>query len=90
MTSTTAVTSSMNTDTKFSPNFDNRQRYNWSVEEITQLFSLPMNDLLFKAQTAHRAHFDPNEVQVSTLLSIKTGALKTVSIVLKAYIMIRA
>lgn len=36
--------------------------------------ALPFNDLLFQAQTVHRAHFDPNEVQVSTLLSIKTGA----------------
>ncbi|MFT5929867.1 MAG: biotin synthase [Oceanospirillaceae bacterium] len=74
MTSTAAVTSFMNTDTKFSPSLDNGQRYNWSVDEITQLFALPMNDLLFRAQTVHRAHFDPNEVQVSTLLSIKTGA----------------
>ena len=74
MTSTAAVTSSMNTDTKFRPSLDNGQRYNWSVDEITQLFTLPMNDLLFRAQTAHRTNFDPNEVQVSTLLSIKTGA----------------
>ncbi|MGB1092943.1 MAG: biotin synthase, partial [Oceanobacter sp.] len=35
---------------------------------------MPFNDLLFKAQTVHRQHFDPNQVQVSTLLSIKTGA----------------
>ena len=38
------------------------------------LFDLSFNDLLFAAQTQHRAYFDPNEVQVSTLLSIKTGA----------------
>ena len=38
------------------------------------LFALPFNDLLFRAQVVHRAHFDPNQVQVSTLLSIKTGA----------------
>jgi biotin synthase len=74
MTSTTAVTSSINTETKFSPHFDNGQRHNWGVDEITQLFALPLNDLLFKAQAIHRDHFDPNEVQVSTLLSIKTGA----------------
>ncbi len=38
------------------------------------LFALPFNDLLFRAQSVHRAHFDPNAVQLSTLLSIKTGA----------------
>lgn len=46
----------------------------WSYEEIQALFDLPFNDLLFRAQTVHRQHFDPNEVQVSTLLSIKTGS----------------
>jgi biotin synthase len=74
MTSTAAQTSTFNTDTKFSPNLGNGQRNNWGVNEITQLFNMPLNDLLFKAQTTHRDHFDPNEVQVSTLLSIKTGA----------------
>ena len=49
-------------------------RHDWSLTEIQALFALPFNDLLFQAQTIHRAHFDPNEVQVSTLLSIKTGA----------------
>lgn len=49
-------------------------RHNWSTEEVQALFDLPFNDLLFKAQTVHRAHFNPNEVQVSTLLSIKTGS----------------
>ena len=44
-----------------------------SVAEIEALFALPFNDLLFQAHTVHRAHFDPNAVQVSTLLSIKTG-----------------
>jgi biotin synthase len=48
-------------------------RYDWSVEEIEALFALPFNDLMFRAQQAHRAHFDANEVQLSTLLSIKTG-----------------
>lgn len=46
----------------------------WSTEEIQALFDLPFNDLLFRAQTVHRENFDPNEVQVSTLLSIKTGS----------------
>ncbi|BCX89318.1 biotin synthase [Methylomarinovum tepidoasis] len=48
-------------------------RHDWSREEILALFDEPFNDLLFQAQTVHRRHFDPNEVQVSTLLSIKTG-----------------
>lgn len=49
-------------------------RHDWSVEEINALFALPFNDLMFKAQSIHRQFFDPNYVQVSTLLSIKTGA----------------
>jgi len=49
-------------------------RNNWSNQEISDLFELPFNDLLFQAQSIHRQHFDPNQVQVSTLLSIKTGA----------------
>ena len=48
-------------------------RYDWSADEIAALFSQPFNDLLFQAQTIHRQHFDPNQVQVSSLLSIKTG-----------------
>ena len=48
-------------------------RYDWSVDEIAELFELPFNDLIFRAQQAHRAHFDANEIQLSTLLSIKTG-----------------
>ncbi len=49
-------------------------RHDWSLSEIEALLDLPFNDLLFQAQTVHRQHFDPNRVQVSTLLSIKTGA----------------
>ncbi len=49
-------------------------RHDWQNHEIEQLFQLPFNDLLFQAQGVHRQHFDPNAVQVSTLLSIKTGA----------------
>lgn len=45
----------------------------WTVEAIEALFQLPFNDLLFQAQTVHRQNFDPNAVQRSTLLSIKTG-----------------
>jgi biotin synthase len=48
-------------------------RHDWQHEEILALFNLPFNDLLFRAQQVHRAHFDANRVQVSTLLSIKTG-----------------
>ncbi len=47
---------------------------NWPLAKIEALFNLPFNDLLFKAQTIHRENFDPNAVQISTLLSIKTGA----------------
>ena len=49
-------------------------RSNWTLEEARALFALPFNDLLFHASRVHRRHFDPNRVQVSTLLSIKTGA----------------
>jgi biotin synthase len=52
----------------------NEIRHDWSRQEVEALFALPFNDLLFQAQTVHRRHFDPNQVQVSTLLSIKTGA----------------
>lgn len=45
----------------------------WSVAEIAALFELPFSDLIHRAQTVHRQHFDPNAVQMSTLLSIKTG-----------------
>ena len=45
----------------------------WSVAQIVELFELPFNDLMHRAQTVHRENFDPNAVQVSTLLSIKTG-----------------
>ncbi len=49
-------------------------RHDWTPVEVQALFEQPFNDLLFQAQTVHRQHFDPNAVQVSTLLSIKTGA----------------
>ena len=49
-------------------------RHDWTRAEALALFALPFNDLLFRAQQVHREHFDPNAVQVSTLLSIKTGA----------------
>lgn len=45
----------------------------WSVADIETLYQLPFSDLMFRAQQVHREHFDPNAVQLSTLLSIKTG-----------------
>ena len=45
----------------------------WSVAEVEALFKLPFSDLMYRAQQVHREHFDPNAVQLSTLLSIKTG-----------------
>ena len=48
-------------------------RHDWNSDEVVRLFNLPFNDLLFAAQSVHRQHFDPNQVQISTLLSIKTG-----------------
>lgn len=49
-------------------------RHDWQLAEVKALYAMPFMDLLFLAQTVHRAHFDPGEVQVSSLLSIKTGA----------------
>lgn len=49
-------------------------RNDWQIDEIKALFELPFNDLLFKAHSIHRETFDPNKVQVSSLLNIKTGA----------------
>ena len=48
-------------------------RHDWTREEVRALFALPFTDLMFQAAAVHRAHFDPAEVQISTLLSIKTG-----------------
>lgn len=49
-------------------------RHDWELQEVQQLYALPFADLIFKAHTTHRQNFDPNKVQISTLLSIKTGA----------------
>jgi biotin synthase len=48
-------------------------RHDWTRAEIRALFALPFPELIFRAQSIHRLHFDPTEVQISTLLSIKTG-----------------
>ena len=52
---------------------DRSVRHDWTREEAQALYDAPFNDLLFKAQTIHRRYFDPNAVQMSRLLSIKTG-----------------
>lgn len=49
-------------------------RHDWQTDEVAKLLGQPLNDLLYLAHTTHRQHFDPNQIQVSTLLSIKTGA----------------
>jgi biotin synthase len=48
-------------------------RHDWTSAEVRELFALPFPELIFRAQSIHRLHFDPTEVQISTLLSIKTG-----------------
>jgi len=54
-------------------NSDQTVRHDWQLEQVESLYALPFADLMFRAQSLHRANFDPNAVQVSTLLSIKTG-----------------
>lgn len=49
-------------------------RHDWQLNEVQALYALPFNDLIFKAQSVHRAYFDANEIQISSLLSIKTGS----------------
>ncbi len=48
-------------------------RHDWTRDEVRALFDLPFPELMFRAQSVHRQNFDPTEVQISTLLSIKTG-----------------
>jgi biotin synthase len=48
-------------------------RHDWTRAEVRALFALPFPELMFRAQSVHRMHFDPRAVQISTLLSIKTG-----------------
>src|ERR1700722_8323135 len=52
---------------------DHTPRHDWTRDQIAQLFALPFPELMHRAMAAHRRHFDPTEVQISTLLSIKTG-----------------
>jgi biotin synthase len=51
----------------------NDERHDWTRAEAEELYNQPFNELLFQAQTVHRRHFDPNRIQLSRLLSIKTG-----------------
>jgi biotin synthase len=55
------------------PTISATPRNDWTLKEVEALFELPFNDLLFHAQSVHRQNFDPNRVQLSTLLNIKTG-----------------
>ena len=48
-------------------------RNDWTLEEIKQIMNQPFNDLIFQAQSVHRMHFNPNEIQTSTLVNIKSG-----------------
>ncbi|MBT2332775.1 biotin synthase BioB [Variovorax paradoxus] len=67
-TSTVSLSSLRSTTSRTGPSPER-----WRVADVEALFALPFMDLLFRAQQVHRAHFDANEVQLSTLLSIKTG-----------------
>lgn len=55
------------------PEDDGSLRYDWSEAEIIDLFATPFSDIIYRAQSVHRDNFDPNRVQLSELLSIKTG-----------------
>ena len=59
--------------TAATPQSLSESRHLWTVEEILALYDLPLMDLIWKAQTVHRKHFDANAIQRSTLLSVKTG-----------------
>ena len=49
------------------------QKNNWTLEELKARYNLPFNDLLWEAHQVHRKYHDPNKVQISTLMSVKTG-----------------
>ena len=51
----------------------NKKLNKWSLKDIEKLYHMPFNDLIYQAQTVHRQNHDPNKIQVSTLMSIKTG-----------------
>ncbi len=62
-----------NAESRSLPDHSPPIRHDWTQDEVLAILNLPFADLMYRAQTAHRSYFDPNEVQVSTLLSIKTG-----------------
>mgnify|MGYP000885784755 CR=1 FL=1 len=63
----------MHATTSIAPELNNHLRHDWTLKEVRLLFELPFNELLFRAQGTHRSNFNPNEVQLSTLLNIKSG-----------------
>jgi biotin synthase len=73
MSLTTTLQSSLAFDRAQRPPVAGETANKWAVAQVQALFELPFMDLLYRAQTVHRENFDPNAVQLSTLLSIKTG-----------------
>ncbi|MEQ8231569.1 MAG: biotin synthase, partial [Gammaproteobacteria bacterium] len=73
MHATTAEATSATIAPATAPDRADDLRHDWRAEEVEALLTQPFNDLLFRAHAVHRAHFDPNAVQLSTLLNIKTG-----------------
>ena len=69
-----AVTTEIDVKEIINSDYDPELKHDWQVEEVEKLFALPFNDLVFKAAEVHRKYHDPNKVQISTLLSIKTGS----------------
>lgn len=68
------TTKEINVNEMMNSNYDPELKHDWQVEEVEKLFALPFNDLIFRAAEIHRKFHDPNKVQISTLLSIKTGS----------------
>ncbi len=70
----TAICKEKENDKVVAIGYNHGIRQDWQVEEVLELFALPFSDLIFKAAEIHRQFHDPNKVQISTLLSIKTGS----------------
>jgi biotin synthase len=68
------IQESQNSETLIAASYDVGTKHDWQVREVLNLFALPFSDLVFKAAEIHRANHNPNAVQISTLLSIKTGS----------------
>jgi len=73
----TAQTQAANKNTAVTPDWSalvkGEARTDWTLDEVQALYAAPFADLIYTAQQVHRQHFDPNQVQISTLLSVKTG-----------------